>query len=123
QVTVAVTAVESWEAEPDAFMCTESELGEFIEISLEVITYDLAEPYEFSGLEFTVADADGETFDEVNPFLGILCDNPNRIDSPLDSDETETGSIILDVPSDATFVVWQEMFDFTGEAPTYMWQY
>ncbi|WP_434080601.1 hypothetical protein [Sanguibacter sp. Z1732] len=123
EVTLAVLSVEEWEAESGAFFCTEPELDGYIEFAVEVTTYDLDEPYDFSPINFGIADSDQNTMDEVNPFMGLLCDNPDMIESEMSANETYTGTVILDVPSDGSYIVWEELFDFTGEAVPYLWGY
>ncbi len=121
EVTLAVTGVEPWE-DSDSLFCSEPELDGYIAIAVEVTTGDSA--YDFNVLNLSVADADGQSIiDEVNPFTGLLCENPDALPTELAADETHTGTIIFDVPEDASYVVWEDWLDFTGEGQTYLWEY
>lgn len=78
---------------------------------------------DFQLLNFGVADADQVPISEVTPFSGLFCDNPNPLPTEMNADQTYTGTLILDVPEEATYILWEDWLDFSGDGPTYLWQY
>jgi len=41
----------------------------------------------------------------------------------IDVDAGEDLYYFIDVPEDASYVVWEDWLDFTGEGQTYLWEY
>src|SRR5690625_1308902 len=120
EVTMTVTGVEPWE-DSNSMFCSEPELDGFIAIDVEVTTH--GSDYEFNVLNLSAADADGESISDVNPFTGLLCENPDALPTELSGGETHTGTIIFDVPDDASYVIWEDWLDFTGESEVFLWEY
>ncbi|MBK5249568.1 MAG: hypothetical protein JJE50_09070 [Actinomycetales bacterium] len=117
---------ESWTVDNN-FMCTGAENGQYLALEMQFTTLpalaDSSEgTYTFIGWELGALDASGAPFEEANAFSGLFClDQSQQAPSEMQPGQTYTGWAVLDVPADVSAVTWTDLFDFTGEAPSYRW--
>lgn len=117
--------VTDWQPD-DSMFCGEPTNGQYLGLQFEITTLpalaDEETPtYTFIGWEVG-AEVDGVRID-ANGFSGsLMClSSEQQAPSEMQPNETYTGWIVLDVPDSVTAVVFDDLFDFSGEYPTYRW--